>query len=116
MKIYYDNKNIQKLCNDYRHAQIKLGKNVADKLHKTLQFIDASVFLMDIKNMKTFRLHPLRGDRKGTYAIDLGKRTGFRLILIPVGPDGNEWTTENDIVIYNSTVTVILLEVSKHYE
>lgn len=105
-----------KIYNNYKQAQKKLGKNVADKLHKTLQFIDASVCLMDIKNMITFRLHPLKGDRKGTYAIDLGKRTGFRLILIPVDQNGNRWTTENDITIYNSTDTVILMEVSKHYE
>lgn len=116
MKIHYDNKNIQELCNNYKHAQKKLGKNVADKLHKALQFIDASVCLMDIKNMRTFRLHPLKGDRKGTYAIDLGKKTGFRLILIPVDLDGNRWATGNDIVIFNSTDTIILLEVSKHYE
>lgn len=116
MKIYYDNKNIKKLCNDYRYARKKLGKDVADKLHMALQFIDAAVCLVDIKNMITFRLHPLKGNRKGTYAIDLGRKTGFRLILIPVDLDGNMWTTENDIVIYNSTDTIILLEVSKHYE
>lgn len=116
MKIYYDNKNIQKLCNDYKYAQKKLGKNVAYKLYKALQFINASVCFIDIKYMMTLRLHPLKGDRKGTYAIDLGKKTGFRLILIPVDQNGNKWTNENIITIYNSTDTVILMEVSKHYE
>lgn len=116
MKIYYDNNSIEKLCNNYRYAQKKLGRKVADKLHMALQFIDASVCFMDIKNMIIFRLHPLKGSRKGTYAIDLGKKTGFRLILIPVHPDGSKWSTEDDIIVYNSTDTVVLLEVSKHYE
>ena len=45
-----------------------------------------------------------------------GRRAGYRLVIIPLDADGNEWH-ENDVnVVYSSTEVIIAWEVSNHYE
>lgn len=116
MIIKYDNNNINKLCNDSKTATRKLGKEVAIKLGMTLEFINASETLRDVKNTPMFRLHDLKHDRKGQFAIDLGKKLGYRLILIPLKNDEEQWDSSDINEIYNSTNIILLLEVTNHYE
>ena len=67
--------------------------------------------------MCIYNLHPLRGDRDGQYALDVaGRRSGYRLIIIPVDPDGNEWHEKDIHTVYKATEVIIAWEVSKHYE
>lgn len=116
MDIEFNDKKIKKVCNDYKEARKAFGDDVAKKLHMALNFITHAETLNDVAQMPTYRLHPLKGDRKGSYAIDLGRKLGFRLILIPLDKCGHKWI-ENDInLIYRSTTTIILMEVSNHYE
>ena len=116
MDIIYDNKTVEKQCTDYTQAQKKLNKQVAEKLHSTINFIDNSTCLMDIKNMPMYRLHALKGDRKGSYAIDLGKRLGYRLIIVPLDNSKNRWDTTDENKIFKSTKIILALEVTNHYE
>ena len=51
----------------------------------------------DIRSLKALRAHPLRGDRKGQWAIDMDKR--WRLIVMP-SKSGHD---------------VEIVEVSRHY-
>ncbi len=117
MKInYYDN-TVEKLCLDYKEANKKLGTRVAIKLHSTIEFILAAECLLDIRNFNTFRLHKLKGnDREGQYAIDLGKKIGYRLIIIPLDKDDKRWKTKDENIIFRSTKSIIMLEVTNHYE
>lgn len=116
MNIQYKNNQIKKICNDHSKAVKQLNSRVADRLHEVLIFIDSAEILLDIANMPAYRLHPLLGDRAGTFAIDLIKSSGFRLILIPIDENGNEYNTNDVNVIYRSSSTIILLEVSNHYD
>ena len=116
MEIIYDNKRIKKQCESFKAAQKDLNKLVAEKLHSTINFIDNATCLMDIKNMPMYKLHALKGDRKGTYAIDLGRRLGYRLIIVPLDENKNEWTTTDENTIYKSTKIILALEVTNHYE
>ncbi|MEG1132726.1 MAG: type II toxin-antitoxin system RelE/ParE family toxin [Romboutsia sp.] len=116
MDIIYDNKTVEKQCTNYTAAQKKLNKQVAEKLHSAINFIDNSTCLMDIKNMPMYRLHALRGDRKGSYAIDLGKRLGYRLIIVPLDNSKNRWDTTDENKIFKSTKIILALEVTNHYE
>ncbi len=67
--------------------------------------------------MQIYHLHSLQGDREGQYALDIaGRKAGYRLIIIPLDADGNEWK-ENDVnVVYRATELIIAWEVSNHYE
>ena len=116
MIIIYKNKKIEKQCKDYREAKKTYNDNVAEKLHSVINFIENSESLMDVKNMPSFHLHPLSGDRKGTYAIDLGRRLGYRLIVIPLDNEQKQWTINDVNEIYKCTSVVIAVEVTNHYE
>jgi len=72
--------------------------------------------LLDIRNFNTFRLHSLKGTREGQYAIDLGKKIGYRLIIIPLDECDEPWETKDEKIIFQSTRSIVMLEVTNHYE
>ena len=116
MDIIYDNKKVEKQCTNYKEAKKKLNITVAEKLHAAITFIKNAETLMDIKNMPMYNLHSLHGDREGTYAIDLGRRLGYRLIITPLDNEKNEWTIKDENKIYKSTKIILAMEVTNHYE
>ena len=60
---------------------------------------------------------PLQGKREEQYALDIaGRKSGYRLLIVPVDADGNEWKEKDRNVVYNSTKVIIAWEVSNHYE
>ncbi|HEY5556317.1 hypothetical protein [Acetobacterium sp.] len=116
MKVQYKDNKIRKICNDHSKAVKELGLRVGDRLHEVMDFIENAEILHDVSQIPPYRLHPLYGDRLGTFAIDLIKSTGFRLILIPIDDEGNPFDTKDINIIYRSSSTIILLEVTKHYD
>lgn len=60
---------------------------------------------------------PLQGKREGQYALYIaGRKSGYRLLIVLVDADGNEWKEKDRNVVYNSTKVIIAWEVSNHYE
>lgn len=116
MNIQYKNNQIKRVCNNHNKAVKQFNVRVADRLHEVLNFINNADSLNDVAKMPAYRLHPLFGNRAGCFAIDLIKSTGFRLILIPLDDDDNEYSTNDINIIYHSSSTIILLEVSNHYD
>lgn len=117
MKILYNNKSVQKQCECYKEAKKCFNKVVAEKLHSTVNFILNSECLMDVNCMPNYNLHPLKGDKCGQFAIDLGRKLGYRLLITPLDEEGNHRkTTDNIHEMYKSTSVIIVLEVSNHYE
>lgn len=116
IEINYRNNRDKKVCTDFRKAKKEVGDRAADKLHSLINFIENAENLMDIKNVPTYNLHPLEGKRKGQFALDLGRRLGWRLIIIPLDDDGNKWTISDLNEIYKLTNIVLVWEVSNHYE
>lgn len=100
-----------------RKAKKELPNVVAEKLHALINIIESAENLQDIAAMQIYHLHSLQGDREGQYALDIaGRKAGYRLIIIPLDADGNEWK-ENDVnVVYRATELIIAWEVSNHYE
>lgn len=117
MELKYKDKSTEKTCTNIKTAKKKLNEIVATKLLSTINFLESAKNLRDVANMPSFKLHPLVGDRKETYAIDLGRRLGYRLIIKPLDDEGNELKDYSDInKIYDCTNVIIILEVSNHYE
>lgn len=116
MEIIYKKEVLEKECKNFKKAQKAYNKIVAEKLHSTITFIESATTLMDIKNMPMFKLHPLKDDRKGTYAIDLGRKIGYRLIIVPLNDNKEEWELKDINKIYNSTRIILAMEVTNHYE
>ncbi|MDD4779520.1 MAG: hypothetical protein PHT02_02780 [Tissierellia bacterium] len=116
MNILYRSNKLEKQCKNYKDAQKAFNKDVAEKLHSVINFIENADNLMDVKCIPSFNLHPLFGDRQGTYAIDLGRRSGFRLIVIPLDNYQKCWTISDVNEIYKSTSIIVAVEVTNHYE
>ena len=114
--IRYRNSKVKKLCTDYKMARKELNVLVAEKLHSLINLLESVESLEDIHKMHIYNLHLLHGDREGQYALDLGRRLGFRLIIIPLNQEGKEWEERDINVIYKSTKIVLVWEVSNHYE
>lgn len=117
IEIQYHDNTVKKLCTDLKKAKKDLPAIVAEKLHALINLIESSECLQDIAEMQIYHLHPLHGKREGQYALDIaGRRTGYRLVIIPLNADGNEWKEKDVAVVYKSTEVIIAWEVSNHYE
>ncbi len=92
------------------------GSLVADKLHMTIGFLEAAVNLRDVQAMPQFRLHKLLGARMGQYAIDLGRNTGYRLVLYPLNLLQERITEPDEAHLMSITVRIEIKEVTNHYE
>lgn len=116
IEVGYGNIKTEKMCTDRKRAMKILGDLVAEKLFATLEFIKNATSLNDIACFPTYHLHQLEGRRKKQFAMDLGRKLGFRLILEPYPP----LSEEDDKLDFNSKCSkikcIIVLEVSNHYE
>ncbi|MDR1701804.1 MAG: hypothetical protein LBR56_03400 [Sporomusaceae bacterium] len=118
MQVRYKNKKLEKLCTDLKEAKKKYSGEIPEKLLSVINFINSASNLTDLINYPPFHFHPLAGTRCGQYAIDIGgRRSGYRLIFMPINNDGTTCTNEQ---IYSaSAVNVIIIqaeEVTNHYE
>lgn len=101
-----------------KKATKQYGKQVAEKLFSTINYIESSANLIDIRNYPPFHFEDLKGNRAGEYSISLGRKLGFRLILKPLSKSE---TFCDNTQVYNDAaaieiVVVQLEEVSNHYE
>lgn len=79
MKIVYKNNSIEKVCTNATVASKKYGVKMADKIHQRIDQLLAVDSINDMIKYNIGRCHPLTGDRKGQYAVDLVHP--YRLIL-----------------------------------
>lgn len=116
MHIEYSKSALKKVCTDIKKARKQYGEDVSEKLFSTINFIKSASNLNDIISFPPFHFHALKGKRSGQYAIDLGRRLGYRLIVVPLDMDGsisdNPQNPANSIKI----VCVLIEEVTNHYE
>lgn len=90
--IQYHDKTVKKLCTDLKKAKKDLPAVTAEKLHALINLIESADNLQDLAEMQIYHLHPLQGKRRGQYALDIaGRKEGYRLVIIPLNADGNEW-------------------------
>ncbi|MBN2285197.1 MAG: hypothetical protein JXQ26_08585 [Tissierellales bacterium] len=112
----YGNNQTKKLCSDSKKAKKDLGELIAEKLFAAINFIESASSLNDVACFPTYHLHQLSGDKKDLFAMDLGRKLGFRIIIKPDPP----LNQEEDKLDFNSKCSVvkciIVLEVSNHYE
>ena len=111
MEIRYKDKKIRDICENEKKAIKRYNKIIAEKLIFSIEFLKNSNSLKDVADYNNFRLHELKHKRKGQFAIDLGKTTGYRLIIEPVTVN-----KENEIISYESINIIEIMEVSNHYE
>lgn len=117
MKIIYTDKKTEKLCTNVTFAKKKLNKDIAMKLHRSIEMINQSENLHEIIMYPPFHFHNLDGKFKGKCALDIaGRKSGYRLIVEPLDTKGRRYEKFNVDQISKSTEIMLIVEVSDHYE
>lgn len=69
--ISYRSAQLRKVCEDAEVATKKYGAEMAAKIQNRIDIIRAADSVEMLIRFKLGRCHPLTGDRKGQYAMDL---------------------------------------------
>ena len=80
MELSFGTRKLQKLCSSKQESDRKWGQN-AREVRQRLAELQAAETLFDMTKLPAARLHALRGDRTGQFAVDV--KHPFRLILVP---------------------------------
>lgn len=85
MKITYKNKKIEKVCTNAYEAEKQYGSEMAEKIHQCIDKIQAFNTVEELIRFHIRRCHPLKGNRKGQYAMDLVHP--YRLVFTKKGQE-----------------------------
>ena len=71
MEITYKTRAIKKICTIANEAAKEYGIEMAKKIHQRIDEINASDTVEDMVRFHIGRCHPLKGNRKNQFAVDL---------------------------------------------
>lgn len=77
--VSYRTSQLRKVCENAEVATKKYGAEMAEKIHMRIDQIRAADSVEELVQFRIGRCHPLQGNRKGQYAMDLTHP--YRLIL-----------------------------------
>lgn len=83
MRIEYKNSRIEKVCTNACEAERKHGREMAEKIQLRIDQISAALTVEMMIQFKIGRCHPLKGNRKNQYAVDLVHP--YRLVFEKIG-------------------------------
>lgn len=112
MDITFASSKLEKVFNSASLLQREYGLEQAAKIKMRLAVLRAAPSLAQVPTMKPERCHPLKGERKGAFAVDL--KHPFRLVFkphanpIPKTADGG--------VDLEKVVSIQILEVEDYHK
>ena len=104
MRITFRDKNVERLCTDYKYMNRQLPSTTANKLQilmTNLEFLN-HISQLQLPIYKKYRYHELVGDKKGIKSLSIDYAYRLTLTIQLVGSD-----EECD--------EILILEVTKHY-
>ncbi len=110
MKIDFDNPKHESLANDYKALVKKYNKkglSNADDILAAIEVLRSANSMFDIP--RSYRPHPLKGEYKGCFAIDVTKT--YRLICKPNHDGDPNFRIDN----YKTITTIVIIEIFKDY-
>ena len=116
MEIMYRSQQLKAICKDIRKATKAFNFNVAEKLIATINYIESAESLVDIRNYPSFHFHQLKHNKKEYCSIYLGKKLGYRLLVIPLL---NGEPAKPEEIFSSKAIEIKIMkieEVSNHYE
>ena len=116
MEIQFSNQKLRKQCTMSSVAQKAFGEIIAEKLLMAIGFMKSAENLRDIQVMPQYNLHLLKGQRKDQYAMDLGRKLGYRIILVPLDKNGKQVKNSDESKLMIESVNVKIEGVGMHYE
>ncbi len=82
MYIEFKTNKLRKQCESFAELRKAYGETVARQVMKRLNALKAADRIKDLDPLPPTRCHPLKGNRKGQYAMNVGQR--YRLIFEPL--------------------------------
>lgn len=79
MEVYFANNRLRRCFEDGRQAQREWNDAVAKKYIQRVQLILNTPSFVELRRIRSIRLHSLSGPLTGQYAMDLNRR--WRIIL-----------------------------------
>ncbi len=119
MKILYANKKTERQCTSLKEANKLFGGNslLANSLLSRINAIAGAEVINDIRVIKPFRFHNLKGNREGYFAIDVKSvKEKWRIILQPLDENERPFEPCHIDEIAKTVRVVEIKEVSAHYE
>ena len=111
MIIRFDNPNHERLVNDFKSLSKRYNKSKgvdsASAIIITLDVLQAANTLAEVPY--SYRPHPLKGNYKGYFAIDVDKTN--RVIFKPDQDDDEDYRIDN----YKSIKKILIIEIFKDY-
>ena len=99
MIVEFKTRKLEKCYAKHKQAVKEFGDQIGRRYIQRINTIKATVDINELMELPTLHCHPLTGDRKGQYAMNLN---GFNRLI---------FTLEE-----NSLTVVRIEEVSKHYD
>lgn len=116
INIRFRNNKVKKLCTNYSAAQKALNVDVAERLHALINIIQNAQNINDICAIGRYNFHALKANRLGQYALDRGRRSGWRLIVTPLDEDDHEIEISEERFFTDASLVILIREVSNHYD
>jgi plasmid maintenance system killer protein len=82
MEVQFRRKQLQKCYEDSDVATQKWGQTVSRKYIQRINVLLAAKEFNDLSSFESFNLHPLKGRRRGRYAITLHDRWRMELVRL----------------------------------
>lgn len=79
LEIKFRTKKLEKCYLDHQQSFTQYGKEVGRKYIQRINIIKEAISIHELKGLPGLRCHPLKGDRKGQWAVKLTNR--YRLIF-----------------------------------
>lgn len=109
MEIYCNDKELRKILWKRRKPK-KYDKHLADRIKERIAYLESKKNLGQVATENKYRLHPLKRERRGQYAIDLDEeaRLTFEPSHIPIPIRDGE---EMDLKRLKSVTEITILEI-----
>ncbi len=83
MEITYKYKRMERICSDFSVAKKEYGEKRAVYIHQRIDQLRSAETVEQIVDGHIGRCHPLKGNRRGQFAMDVGHP--YRLIFEKIG-------------------------------
>lgn len=71
LQIVYKSNRLERICTNYAIAKQKYGERMARLIHQRVDELKSAISVDMLVQFSIGRCHPLEGNRKGEYAMDL---------------------------------------------
>ena len=81
-----------------------------------INFLENAHTLKDVAAVPMYHLHNLKGDKQHLYAIDLGRKLGYRIVFEPDPPICDADNSLDFLSKCTKIKNIIIMGVSNHYD